>query len=59
MAKKKEIQEVNKFSKEKIVSSKRYKDKVDLVNALLSDSKEYSLSEVDDIINNFMKGKVD
>lgn len=59
MAKKKEIQEVNKFSKEKIVASKRYKDKVDIVNALLSDGKEYSLEEVDDIINNFMKGKVD
>jgi hypothetical protein len=59
MAKKKETHEGNKFPKEKIASSKRYKDKVDLVNALLSDDKEYSLEEVDYIINNFMKGKVD
>lgn len=59
MAKKEKTQETNKFPKEKIVSSKRYKDQVDLVNALLSDDKEYSLEEVDYIINNFMKGKVD
>ena len=58
MAKKEKAQEGNKFPKEKIVASKRYKDKVDLVNALLSDDKEYSLEEVDYIINNFMKGKV-
>ncbi len=43
MAKKKETHEGNKFPKEKIASSMRYKDKVDLVNALLSDDKEYSL----------------
>jgi hypothetical protein len=47
-----------KFSKKQIASSKRYKDKIDLVNALLNDNNEYSLAEVDELIEKYLKGKV-
>ncbi|MEA4831572.1 MAG: hypothetical protein VB118_03025 [Oscillospiraceae bacterium] len=47
-----------KFSKKQIASSKRYKDRIDLVNALLDDDKEYSLAEVDETIETYLKGKV-
>lgn len=47
-----------KFSKEQILSSVSYAEKKDLVNALLENGKEYTKSEVDEIITKFMKGKV-
>lgn len=46
------------FCKEQIVSSKRYENDVDIVNALLQDGKEYALAEVDEMIERFKKGKV-
>lgn len=60
MAKKKtnEIVAENKFSKKQIVISKKYRNNVDLLNAILNDKKTYTLKEVDEIIKNFMKGKV-
>lgn len=54
---KKEVNE-NKFSKEQILKSEKYKDKRDLINALLKEDKRYSLSDVDKLIDDFMKGKV-
>jgi hypothetical protein len=56
---KEEINEKNKFTKEQLVQSKRYMDRIDLLNVLLQTDKSYSLEEVDDLMNNFMKGKVD
>jgi len=47
-----------KFSKTQFVSSARYKDSIDLVNTVLEDGKEYSLEEVDKLIEKYMKGKV-
>jgi hypothetical protein len=58
-AMKEELSEKNKFTKEQVVQSKRYVDKIDLLNVLLQTDKSYSLEEVDDLMNNFMKGKVD
>lgn len=46
------------FSKNQILSSKKYRDRKDLINVLLSDDNSYSLDEVDDLIDKFMKGKV-
>lgn len=46
------------FSKAQIVQSKRYKNDIDIVNALLDDKKQYGLEEVDKIIANFKKGRV-
>lgn len=56
-AEKKEVKE-NKFSKEQLLKSQKYKNERDLINALLKEDKKYSLSDVDKIIDDFMKGKV-
>lgn len=48
----------DKYTKEQIVTSKRFANNVDLLNALLKDNKKYTLKEVDKIIENYMKGKV-
>ncbi|MDW0089359.1 hypothetical protein RHK27_03215 [Clostridioides difficile] len=45
-----------KFTKEQIVNSKRYVNRKDLLNAILKEDELYSFSEVEEIINNFMKG---
>lgn len=45
-----------KFKKSSFLDSKKYKK--DLINALLEDDGEYTISEVDTIIDNFRKGKV-
>lgn len=45
-----------KFKKSSFLDSKKYKR--DLINALLEDDREYTISEVDTIIDNFRKGKV-
>ncbi len=46
------------FSKEQLVSSSRYLHRKDLVNALLAEDKLYCFEEVDNMIDKFMKGKV-
>ncbi|MDY5647126.1 MAG: hypothetical protein SPF22_09000 [Candidatus Onthovivens sp.] len=56
---KKEIKNTeDKFSKEQIVKSKRFRNNIDLLNAILKENKQYTLKEVEEIIKNFMKGKV-
>lgn len=50
--------EIVTFTKTQISLSKKYRDKKDLVNVLLKNNKSYSLDEVDDLIKEFMKGKV-
>ena len=47
-----------KFTKEALVNSKRFRNERDIVSALLEDGKEYAISEVEDMIMNYMKGKV-
>lgn len=47
-----------KFRKEQIVSSAKYVNRSDLVEALLDDKEEYTLAQVDDLMKEFMKGKV-
>ncbi|MDB3275215.1 hypothetical protein C4156_02510 [Clostridioides difficile] len=39
-----------------MVNSKRYVNRKDLLNAILKEDELYSLSEVEDMINNFIKG---
>lgn len=46
------------FTKVQILASKKYSNRQDILNALLVDDKNYSLSEVDALIDKFMKGKV-
>lgn len=64
LAKKKEQTEVTQkevpeFTKEQLLKSERFKDKRDLIDALLADNEKYSLAAVEEKINNFMKGQVD
>lgn len=47
-----------RFSKQELLQAECYQGKKDLVSALLEDGREYSLAEVDAVIEKFMKGKV-
>ena len=44
------------YSKAQLLTFKRYANRVDLLGALLKDKAEYTLEEVDELINKFMKG---
>lgn len=57
----KEVKKENpvvKFTKSQLVNSEKYSDNVDLLNALLDEKETYSLSEVDEKIEKYKKGKV-
>lgn len=47
-----------KFSKEQLVASKKYSLHRDVLNALLEDGKVFTFDEVDQKLNDFLKGKV-
>lgn len=52
----KEVKTVeSKFSKEQLLKSKKYANRRDLLGVLLEEGKEYSFTEVDDLIDKFMK----
>ena len=59
MAESKAKTNVPTFTKAQLMASKRYQNKVDLVDALIADGKVYTLDEVDKIIDSFLKGKVE
>lgn len=46
------------YKKEQLAASKKYANRRDLIMALLEDGKPYTLSEVDGLIEKYMKGKV-
>lgn len=46
------------YTKQQLLSSKRYANRRDLVGALLDDDGEYTIDAVDAAIKNYMKGKV-
>lgn len=50
--------EENKYTKEQILLSYKYAKRRDLLNALLDDGREYTLDEVDSMMDKFLKGKV-
>ena len=47
-----------KFTKEVLVNCKRFRNERDLVSAVLKDGEEYTIPEVADMIENYLKGKV-
>lgn len=49
---------VPRFTKAQLMNSKKYADRKDLIGALLDDGIEYTISQVDEMIEKFMKGKV-
>lgn len=46
------------FSKEQIKNSKKFANRKDLIEVLLEEGRQYSISEVEEMIEKFMKGKV-
>ncbi len=48
----------SKFSKQQIIESKKFRSRVDVLNVILDENKQYTLEEVEKEINKFMKGKV-
>ena len=46
------------YSKEQIISSKKYSNRKDILNVLLKDDEEYSFSKIDEIIEEFMNKEV-
>ena len=46
------------FGKEQILASERYKEKRDLVDALLDEKRKYTLETVDRMIETYQKGQV-
>lgn len=47
-----------KFTKEQIVAAKRFHHQRDLVTAVLDDDKQYTMTEVETLMEKYMKGKV-
>lgn len=55
---KKKLVNEEKYTKSQIVNSKTYISNRDLLNAVLKENKKYTKIEIDEIIKNYMKGKV-
>lgn len=47
-----------RYTKTQLASAKRYREKKDLITALLEEGKSYTTEEADQLIDTFMKGKV-
>lgn len=50
--------EQSKFTKEQLLDSDRFRDRIDLVSAILSDGEEYTIEFVEEQIEKYMKGQV-
>ena len=48
----------NSFSKEQLLSSEHFRERKDIVNALLVSDEQYTVKEVEEKIKRYMKGKV-
>lgn len=57
-SKKNETKQETKFSKEQILTSKKYADRRDVLGAVLAENKTYTFNQVDSLLERFMKGKV-
>ena len=47
-----------KFTKEQLLDSYRFRDRIDLVSTILSDGEEYTIEFVEEQIEKYMKGQV-
>lgn len=47
-----------RYTKDELKKSERFKGKIDAIEALLRADEEYTVSEAEDIIEDFMKGRV-
>lgn len=48
----------NTYKKDQILKSKKYSDRVDVINVLLSENETYTISQVDKLIKDFMNSEV-
>lgn len=46
------------FSKEQILQASRFSEYVDIIDALLEADRQYTITQVEDIVSKFLKGKV-
>lgn len=46
------------FSKEQLLAAERFQERKDIVNALLSPYKQYTVEAVEQMIEKYMKGQV-
>lgn len=46
------------FTKSQLIKSKRYADRTDILNVILEDGKNYTIKEVEKLIDGFMKKEV-
>jgi hypothetical protein len=46
------------YNKQQILNSKKYKSRRDVLGAILADGKMYTKEEVESLLEQFMKGKV-
>ena len=53
------VRSETEFSKNQLLHAKRFLKRRDLLNALLTDGKKYTIQAVEEKIENFMKGKVE
>jgi len=51
------VLEAASFTKKQLLSSKKYKNKRDVLNVILDNDQEYTLEKVEDLIQNFNKMK--
>ena len=57
MAKAKEIEQ-SAYTKEQILTSKKYENRRDILGVILTDGEEYTTDKVDALLNKCMKRKV-
>lgn len=55
---KKDAIEQSKFTKEQLLDSDRFRDRIDLVSTILSDGEDYTIEFVEEQIEKYMKGQV-
>lgn len=49
---------IQRYEKEELLKADRYRQKADLIEALLEPDTGYTIKEVDAVIEKFLKGKV-
>lgn len=54
----KPVETTDKFTKQQLAESKRYKKKRDLLEALLEEDKEYTIAEADEKISDYLRKAV-
>ncbi len=47
-----------RYTKDQLIRSEKYRNQRDLLSALLDGKKAYSVEEAEEIMNQFMKGRV-